>query len=226
MGGTIRRAMTEERVEQVGPAECAVRVESFAPAGERRRPALVLLHGADGLGADRGYRAAARALAAAGHPTFLPHYLDRTGEARAAFSSVGTHFPLWLAALRGVLDRAAGEDRRIGLVGVSLGAALAVALAARDARVAALVDHFGFLPPGLADGPDLRLPPTLILHGARDAIVPVANAHALAALLARRGVPHEVVVYPDQAHGFTGSARTDAALRTAAFLRRHLAAAP
>jgi dienelactone hydrolase len=225
-------------VARVASGGTTLRVERFVPAQGGRGVGVLLLHGADGLapggdvrdrGRSGGYRAAARALAGAGFHVFLPHYLDRTGETQAAFSRIGASLPVWGAALADVLDHAAGfpglDPRRVGRVGVSLGAGLGLALAARDARVAALVDCFGFLPPGLAERPDLRLPPTLVLHGARDAIVPVANAHALAGLLARLGVPHEVQVYPDQAHGFTGGAEADAALRTAAFLRRHLAAA-
>lgn len=223
-------------IASVASGNATVRVERFASARGGQAASVVLLHGADGLGEGRtgrmagGYRAAARALAGAGFHVFLPHYLDATGETQAAFSRIGASLPAWRAGLRDVIEHVAAspkvDARRIGLVGVSLGAALALDLAAQDVRVAALVDCFGFLPPDLPERADLRLPPTLVLHGARDAIVPVANAHALAALLARLRVPHEVQIYPDQAHGFTGSAEADAALRTAAFLRRHLAAAP
>ncbi len=235
---------TSETIAPIASGGVSVRVERFAPARPAPWPAVVLLHGAEGLRAEGlraeglaqggtrmagGYRVAARTLAAAGFLVLLPHYLDRTGETRAAFSRIGANVPLWAAALADVLDHVAADPRvdaaRIGLVGVSLGAALALDLASTDPRVAALVDCFGFLPPGLPERKGLRLPPTLVLHGARDAIVPVVNAHALEALLLRLGVPHEVRIYPDQAHGFTGGAEADAALRTAAFLRLHLAAA-
>ena len=203
-----------------------IAVERFDAAGGGRRPAILLLHGADGFtrGDDR-YRLGAQVLAAAGYHVFLPHYLDRTGQARAAHSTIGRNFPLWRETVGDALDfveRQPGVDaRRIGIVGTSLGGALGVTLAAADRRVRALVDYFGFLPETLPEKAS-RLPPTLVLHGARDAIVPVANAHALEALLQRLGVPHEVHVYPDQAHGFHGAAQLDAAQRTAAFLNRHL----
>lgn len=110
---------------------------------------------------------------------------------------------------------------RLGIVGTSLGGALAVTVAADDRRVKAVVNYFGFLPEAVRENAR-RLPPMLVLHGARDVIVPVANAYALEALLIRLGAPHEVHVYADQAHGFHGAAQLDAAQRTAAFLNRHL----
>ncbi|HEX5867983.1 MAG TPA: hypothetical protein VFY72_09780 [Beijerinckiaceae bacterium] len=35
-------------------------------------------------------------------------------------------------------------------------------------------------------------------------------------------MPHEVKIYPDQGHGFSGAAQLDAAGRILAFLQRHL----
>jgi carboxymethylenebutenolidase len=203
-----------------------IAVERFDAAGGGRRPAILLLHGADGFTrGDERYRLGAQVLAAAGYHVFLPHYLERTGQARAAHSTIGRNFPLWRETVADALDfveRQPGVDpKRIGIVGTSLGGALGVTLAAADRRVRALVNYFGFLPETLPEKAS-RLPPTLVLHGARDAIVPVANAHALEALLQRLRVPHEVHVYPDQAHGFHGAAQLDAAQRTAAFLNRHL----
>ena len=166
-----------------------------------------------------------RAGARRGGLSRLPAALSRPHRAGARLSlTIGRNFPLWRETVGDALDfveRQPGVDaRRIGIVGTSLGGALGVTLAAADRRVRALVHYFGFLPETLPEKAS-RLPPTLVLHGARDAIVPVANAHALEALLQRLGA-HEVHVYPDQAHGFHGAAQLDAAQRTAAFLNRHL----
>jgi dienelactone hydrolase len=205
----------------------AIRVERFEAQGGGRRPAILLLHGADGLSFGERYRIGARIMASAGYHVFLIHYLDRTGQSRASYSTIGSHFAAWMDTIRDgltVVQAQPGVDRRrLGLLGTSLGGALAIAVAAEDRRVRAVADYFGFLPQDLA-ARATRLPPTLVLHGARDAIVPVSNAYALEALLRKLRVPHQIHVYPDQAHGFSGAAQLDAAQRTAAFFHRYLAA--
>jgi carboxymethylenebutenolidase len=198
----------------------------FFPAGRgARRPAVIMLHGADGLSWNQQYPAGARAIAAAGYPVFLVHYLDRTAERRASFATVFQNFPTWMETVRDAIAFAAtqpGVDpNRIGLVGISLGAALSLAVAGTEPRVRALVDYFGPLPQG-AVSRATRLPPTLILHGAADRIVPVANAYAIEDLLKAQGVSHEIKVYPGQGHGFSGAEQRDATARVLAFLRRHL----
>ena len=202
-----------------------VAMERFDAPGGGRRPAVLLLHGADGMTYGDRYRMGARVLASAGYHVFLPHYFDRTGERRASYATIGSNFGAWSETVLDALNAVAGEPgvdpRRLGLLGTSLGGALGLAVAADDRRVRALADYFGFLPESVAAGAR-RLPPTLVLHGARDSIVPVSNAYAIEALLKRLGVPHEVHVYPDQAHGFAGAAQFDAAQRTAAFFGRHI----
>jgi carboxymethylenebutenolidase len=106
-------------------------------------------------------------------------------------------------------------------MGISLGASLALAAAAEDARIRALVDYFGPVPEGLA-AHARRLPPMLILHGEADPIVPVSHARTLESLLKRLGVPHETAIYPGQGHGFYGAAQADAGRRVGRFLARHL----
>jgi carboxymethylenebutenolidase len=196
-----------------------------APAGGRR-PAVLILHGADGMTNGERYRVGARVLASAGYHVFLPHYLDRTGERRASYATLATNFAAWTDTVLDALNVVAGapgvDPRRLGLLGTSLGGALGLAVAADDRRVRAFANYFGFLPESVAAGAR-RLPPTLVLHGARDSIVPVSNAYAIEELLKRLGVPHEVHVYPDQAHGFAGAAQFDAAQRTATFFGRYLA---
>jgi dipeptidyl aminopeptidase/acylaminoacyl peptidase len=202
-----------------------IEIERFdAPLGGRR-PTVLLLHGADGLNNAERYRTGGRILAAAGYNVFFVHYLGRTDQSRAYYQTIARHFPAWAETVRDALSfvaRQPGVDaNRLGLVGTSLGGALAIAVAADDRRVKAVVDYFGFVPRGFTESAT-RLPPTLVMHGAKDAIVPVSNAYALEALLKRLGAPHEVVVYPDQAHGLYGTAQIDAAQRTATFLNRYL----
>ena len=238
---------TSEHPAGPQPAECGnidLRMQSFTSGGRRievewfaasgssagggngaSRPALLLLHGADGLTFAEGYRFAGRTIAAAGYHVAFVHYLDRTGDRRVAYTRLRQDFPLWAETVRDAVawlaDQPGTDAQRLGIVGLSLGAALAFTTAAAEPRVRAIVDYFGPLPDELArERP--RLPPTLILHGSADAIVPVSHARALERLLLEQGTAHEVQIYEGQGHGLTGSAQLDAAARVARFLGEHL----
>jgi carboxymethylenebutenolidase len=184
----------------------SIRVERFGTTSAGRRPAVILLHGADGPG--ERYRAAARQVAAGGYAVFMVHYLDRTGERRASYSTIHQNLPRVVGNRRRRRDlrlaptgRRCREDRAVR---ISLGGGLALATAAQDGRVRAVIDYFGFAPNSLAGA---RLPPTLVLHGDADRIVPVSNAYTVQGILKAGGTPHEVIVYPGEGHGFSGSAQ-------------------
>jgi dienelactone hydrolase len=193
------------------------------------RPAVLLLHGADGLTYADGYRLAACTIAASGYHVAFVHYLDRTGDQRVAYARLRQDFPRWTETIRDAVswlaDQPGVDARRLGIVGLSLGAALAFATAAEEPRVRAIVDYSGPLPDELA-GQRPRLPPTLILHGASDRIVPVSHAHAIKRLLREQRTTYEIKIYEGQRHGLTGAAQFDAAARVARFLGQHLQPAP
>ncbi|WP_230529983.1 dienelactone hydrolase family protein [Microvirga roseola] len=202
-----------------------VTVETFQAAGSPPHPTILMLHGADGLSRSTQYHEGARSVAGAGYQVHLVHYLDRTGERRASFGTLFQNFQPWIETVQDALSFAAnrqdGDPGRIGVVGISLGAALGLAVSSMDRRIKALVNYFGPLPQG-AIARDSRLPPTLVLHGAVDPIVPVSNAYAVEALLRQQKVPHEIKIYPGEGHGFRGEAHRDATQRSIAFLQRHL----
>jgi len=61
--------------------------------------------------------------------------------------------------------------------------------------------------------------PLFIIHGENDPRVPVSEARQIAAVLAEKGVRHELVVYPDEGHGLAKLAnRLDAYPRAVDFL--------
>jgi dipeptidyl aminopeptidase/acylaminoacyl peptidase len=198
----------------------AFTVERFAP--ERLGPAasVVLLHGADGL-KYRGptYRAMARHLATRGMRVDLPHYFERSGTSGRASFSRPLDFLGWMEAVDEVLE-AAGPGPT-GLVGVSLGGYLSLAVAGRDERAGAVVVVCGGMPAILTSGFS-RMPPVLILHGNDDRVVPPSEARTLADWLKGRGTPHELVMYPEEGHHFTDVASADALRRTTWFLQQHL----
>jgi carboxymethylenebutenolidase len=85
-----------------------------------------------------------------------------------------------------------------------------------------MVDLFGALPEPFASR-TTALPPTLVLHGEADTIVPVAEAHRLVAKLKAIGTPFDVRIYPNEGHVLSPVAGFDAARRIVAFLNEHIA---
>lgn len=98
------------------------------------------------------------------------------------------------------------DTQRISLVGLSAGATLAFSVAAEpEAGVASVVGCFGLYESRLLVGQRLREQPpvpALLLHGDADRLVPVGQAHRLAARRRAAGLPTELVVYPGARHGF------------------------
>lgn len=63
--------------------------------------------------------------------------------------------------------------------------------------------------------------PVLLLQGGEDRVVPPAQSEAIRDALARRGVDHEYVLYPEEGHGFRrGETIVDSLQRELAFLGR------
>ena len=222
-------ALAEPRPETFLSGGVPITAEWFraGTAETAKRPTVLILHGADGMARAESYRFGAQALAASGFHVVLIRYFDRTGDARANWSSLREDAPLWLATVRDavtyVSDKPDVDPDRIAVVGFSLGASIALAAAGEDHRIKAVVDVFGPMPAG-ADKAE-RIPPVLILHGGRDRTVPVEHAHRIEKLLKSRGVSHEVKIYPDQDHSFHGPAQIDAAGRILGFLQQHLGGA-
>lgn len=156
-------------------------VERFAMALPGRRPAVILLYGASGLtGGPETLREYARKLARAGYVVFLPHYFDATESLTAGDLPVPRNrFERWYQALEDGISFVGHQPEvdahRIGLVGLSLGAYLALWDASQDSRVKAVVEYYGSI--NMFLGPAHRMPPTLILHGSKDTFVSVSEAH-------------------------------------------------
>ena len=230
-------------------------IECFRAKAARPGPAVIILHGARGIGRNPIYGRLAEELVERGQSAFILQYTSardvevaaaRPGKAQAKPVKAATKAaPTKAAALRGKSQpqsRKVGADEqteaidtaiaavqalsyvnheRIGLFGLSLGAFHALAIASRDERIGAVVDMFGGMPRPVHPSVE-RMPPTLVLHGDRDAVVPVRRAHELSTLLKSIGAVHEVKIYKGQGHSFTGAADLDSVARTVSFLVRHL----
>jgi carboxymethylenebutenolidase len=189
-----------------------IRMQQFEPQTGLRHPALVILHGSGGAVSFWLNRLAPRLLDA-GVAAYAPHYFDKTGTERATAEMIfdGRHFHQWLNAVEDavgyVAARPAVDSNRIGVLGISLGGFLAVALATQDSRVRALVEVSGGVPHGWESRITSAMPATLALHGAQDSVVPVSEALKLQQLLAEQRVPNQVEILPGEGHWFSSAAQ-------------------
>lgn len=65
-------------------------------------------------------------------------------------------------------------------------------------------------------------PPTLILHGGTDPLVPLSQSQLLKAELDAAGIVSEMHVYPSEGHGWFGANLSDSFNRIQAFLNAHV----
>lgn len=64
-------------------------------------------------------------------------------------------------------------------------------------------------------------PPTILLQGGRDHLVPEKQSVLLKNKLMEKGVAHEYVFYPNEGHGWRGANLADSFEKIAKFLRKH-----
>lgn len=203
-----------------------IRLDCFLPDAEGRLcPAVIGLHGSGGGHASMAEPASL--LAEQGFAVYVLHYFDRTGTTEIdGLQTIFRHFPVWMKTLWDAVSFVARQPqvdpRRIGLLGFSLGAYLALSASAIDSRIQAVVEFFGGMPKEMKLF-TRRLCPVLILHGEEDKTVPVEEAYHLQQILEKKQIAYELQVYPGTGHGFSGEVWRDACLRTLAFLEKHLA---
>lgn len=201
-----------------------VRVDMFVPRDqEQPLPAVILLHGASGVGGGHLIYAMAEALAETGLAVFAVHYFDaiprgnRAGIARyfERDEIIGDAID-YVSALHFI------DQRRIGLFGYSLGAFQALERAHKDSRVKAVVAAAGGLDGRRSRDEIGSMPPTLILHGDRDGIVSVRRAHQVASVLESIGAPYELEITQGTAHVPRGQAFDYWMSRAAGFFHENL----
>jgi carboxymethylenebutenolidase len=234
-----------------------VAVEYCVPTKAGKYPAMVWLHAVDGIDDTWGplYRDLATEYAGNGYVVVLVHYFDRTDpdrKDRASYRELFVNhftrkelpkkdkermralFSEWCETVRDAVAYVRSlpevDGERIGLVGFSLGASLALGAAAEhDLKLACLVELFGALP-GDYRAKVKEMPPTLIIHGDADAVVPVDEAYLLAGLLLARKQQPQVEVLAGVEHMFLKDGKDlqrlpliIAKMKTDAFLKEHLA---
>ena len=108
-----------------------------------------------------------------------------------------------LALLKSIREQYAVDSDRIYLMGHSMGGAGTYYLGGKYNEIwAGLAPISGA--GGIADGTAERYKslPTLIMHGAKDSIVPAANSRKAVAALQAVGAPHVYLEFPDKDHEF------------------------
>ncbi len=217
-----------------------IRLAALEPSPEPTGsfPAVVLLHGAGGH-LDFWTSRFGPLLQQAGIALYGPQYFDKTDTGRADLASIrdGVHVPQWLAtvdeALHFVAARPGVDPQRIVLAGISLGAFLALAFAAQlstrpepqeQRRVRAVVELSGGLVSPYVEQATSAFPPTLILHGAEDAIVPQSYATSLDAKLTELDVAHRTEILAGENHWFSPASMPRLLHAVSGFMAEHLLA--
>lgn len=207
-----------------------IAIERFDPVFGGVKPAVILIHGSDGL-EEHGdaYRKAGKLLAANGYVAILVHYFDATGIPQwkgKGLQMTEEEFKTWMSVIKATVKYAKCQpnvcSERIGLVGFSLGAYLAVATGATEHEdISAVVEMFGGVPTALVHNFS-EMPPTLILHGECDDIVPVSEAKKLARDLKASHRCYEMTTFPCQGHIFDDATQKEASALVKSFLDRNL----
>lgn len=211
-------------IEQFNSCGRAITVERFDPYKGGRRPAVIIVHGSDGLGLHgQTYHDCAQLLASNGYVAFIVHYYDATGDpGKVSLNTVHPeHFQAWMQTVSDAITYAQRQQNvnsnRIALMGFSLGGYVALSVSTYDRRVRAVVDLFGGLPEQYTYGAG-NMPPTMIIHGEGDKTVPVKEAYRLDKILSELGIPHELAIFSMQGHIFDDKARNEAIDRVRQFL--------
>jgi carboxymethylenebutenolidase len=183
-------------------------------------PMLILLHGASGPGVLL-YREQAGYFVGQGYTVLLLHYFDASGSSTPS----DKNYEAWERAVANLIEEArkrpSWAERKICLMGFSLGASVALAAGSQNVPVAAIAEWYGSLPDTFFERRK-GMPPLLILHGQRDPIISIINAQQLAQLCQMEHYTCENHFYASEGHGFAGAALDDANKRTLDFFTRKL----
>ncbi len=204
-----------------------VAADVFTPPGTGPYPVVALLHGAHPRRSEKYYMELGEDLARRGFLTMFVRVYERGRKGRGSRAD-------WRQSVSDALTFAASlpsaDPKRMGVLGFSLGAFLALEQAPKDRRIQAAVAFYGGISRGLTDLPLDAMPPVLLLHGTADRIVPARRSVEAAEQLRQAGREADLIVYPAARHGFCLNSRggvdrhvaTDAWSRAVAFLDQRL----
>lgn len=226
LAGQVPYASTVTTIKSQGKD---VRVYITAPLDEEPRPLIILMHGAGGLAPQGDWMRDdyAGRFAAEGYVVYVPHYrqVPAPGVLRKLEATNAPNFETCLQIFRDLLEYAGTRPNvdpdRIGLLGYSMGASLAVRLAVDDPRVAAVALYSGGHPAMVGSRVD-QMPPTILLAGDSDSSAPAKDLQLLYEKLQKAKIPAHLHIYPHMGHAWMPARLDDAAARTATFFENHL----
>lgn len=183
-----------------------VNAEIFKPASGSNWPIVILLHGSHPKRTDAYYDVMGIDLAMHGYYCVFPHYFERNKKGRGTRNE-------WMKTISDCIDFAQKQENvnkeKIGVIGYSLGAFLILGHAPKEKRISCVVAFYGGLSPCYNEIASEHMPPTLLLHGTKDKIVPARRSLEAFKTLREYGKPVNVVIYPNVGHGFTLHKRSE-----------------
>jgi carboxymethylenebutenolidase len=205
------------------------------PAGDGPWPVVLVIQ--EWWGLDNQTKSIADRFAGSGYLAFAPDLyhgeLARLGDSASASVLVGKYAADAPAELERAYDALRHDPDctgRIGSVGFCFGGRMSLSLALRR-PVDAVCTFYGGGMQNLFDQLDRLRSPVLGLFGDQDQSIPVGTVDEFDRLLAKIGVEHEIVVYPNSGHAFfrdtdpavyKPEAAKDAWRRTSEFFAAHL----
>ncbi|GLQ98757.1 dienelactone hydrolase family protein [Dyella mobilis] len=188
-----------------------VTVDCFAPCADTTHPAVLILSGSKGFGAP-AYDEIGKTFRHAGLNAYLVHFLTQTdlsaidsaGSSAAREKYYASRQTQWIADVKSVLayfNNRPGAPGKAGMLGISLGAEIALATSANDADIGALVIVDGNFPDGYSQ-PVHSLPPLLLIWGGADRTFPLPVGLGLQKLARQLGQDPDLEIYKGGAHAF------------------------
>ncbi|KJF74620.1 dienelactone hydrolase family protein [Agrobacterium arsenijevicii] len=212
-----------------------VLIESFGDCASAICPAVLILSGSKGFGAPV-YGEIGQTFRTAGLNAYLVHVLSpvdldaiaTAGSAQARVAYYAKRLPDWTSSVQRVASHLESQSRhggRVGVLGISLGAQIALAASVGRTDIDALVLVDGGFPNGYSR-PVGSLPPLHLIWGSADRTFPLSIGRELQRTTQRLGVPVSLDVYEGGTHDFflrSGTLNADAAHKSAAnFLASYL----
>jgi dienelactone hydrolase len=188
-----------------------VAVECFADTALIERPTVLILSGSKGFGSP-AYEEIGQTLLGAGLQPCLVHFLspadvnaiDEAGNTSARERYYAQRQSAWIAAVKAVVayfNTRSGHTHRIGLLGISLGAEMALASSANSKDIGALVIVDGGFPDGYSQAVH-TLPPLQLIWGREDRTFPLSVGLDLQHMAQHIGAAASLDVYEGGTHAF------------------------